>query len=109
METNALRRSLAHIVCLPWLLMLLMYLLPLLAIPLGQIFYEPIVITHNMFIHEWYGRTALIFSGCILIAAFTAKPRRPVVLAILICYAIVLLLFAGYTLWWVVTGQQYVW
>ena len=95
-----------HILCLPWLAALILWgvmWLPLVGDPAFLAF----IVFQNFFAHEWYGRVILGISMVTLAYGVFTKPHSKATLAFFVVYAIVLVLFAVWTVWWGVTGQQY--
>jgi len=98
----------AHIFCLPWLVVPILF--GLMWVPfVGETAFCASLTIHNCFVHEWNGRLILGISIVALVAGFLTKPLSKLAWLLFIVYAIVLGLLAASTIWWGVTGQQYTW
>jgi hypothetical protein len=97
-----------HATSAPWVVMFLVWAMAMVE-STKNIVYVPILVIHNCFIHEWYGRCALVISLVFLVLGFVRGPKRPGSILAVSLYAVVLGLATGYTVWWAVTGQHYEW
>ena len=102
------RKIVVHVLCLSWAALLLLWPLVWLP-PVQEMAFFGILVVHNMFLHEWYGRLVLVVSDVALLTGFFIKPRSPKWLVCLLVYSIILSFLTAYTVWWGVTGQQYDW
>lgn len=100
---NTIHR-ITHIVCFPWLAILLLWVLMWVPVVGGfaMIFFS---IFQNYYAHEFSGRVALGISMVTLVHGFFTQPHSKRTLAWFVAYAIVLVLFAAWTAWWQLTNQ----
>jgi hypothetical protein len=98
---------LGHAFAWPWVSLLLLWLSTF--VGPSSVVFAILLMINNLFLHEWSGRLALLVSIVFLILGFVKGRKTIPHLAAMTCYALVFSVFAGYTIWWGATGQQYVW
>jgi hypothetical protein len=110
-QTNMKRKKIAvHALCLPWVALPVLWLL--VGVPLQAVqdrAFVGLLVVHNMFLHEWPGRSVLALSVAAVLTGFFIRPLTPKWLACLLGYSLILGCLVAYTIWWGVTGQQYDW
>ena len=93
---------------LPWLVVLLVWIAAMNPATRNMV-YVPVLVLHNCFMHEWYGRCTLVLSIGIVAIGLWRGPRRLVAYATSLLYLGWMVVLAAYTIWWAATGQKYEW
>jgi len=98
----------SQVAALPWIVVFLVWLTAMNSFTRNMV-YVPVLVLHNCFMHEWYGRCTLGFSIVVLAIGVWRGPRKLPAITTSTLYLAWVLVLAGYTIWWAATGQQYEW
>ena len=98
----------SHVAALPWIVVLLVWIAAMNPSTRNMV-YVPVLVLHNCFMHEWYGRCTLGLSFGVAAIGFWRGPTTLLACATSLLYLHWMLFLAGYTIWWAATGQQYEW
>ncbi len=98
----------SQVAAFPWIVVFLVWVAAMNSVT-RDMAYVPVLVLHNCFMHEWYGRCALGLSIVVFAIGVWRGPRKLLAVTTSLLYLAWGLLLTAYTIWWAATGQQYEW